>query len=384
MEKPGQGFTVVEMNSCITLFLPSLRGGGAERVAVTLANGFATRGKSIDLVLAKAEGPYLADLSEKVRVVDLHCHRVLASLSGLAFYLRRRRPTALLSLLSHANIIAFAACRLSMVRTRHVISEHSNMTKSLHNATNRRDRLMAHFARLAYPHAFKTVAVSLGVAGDLSNTLGLPREKIQVIYNPIVTEELLRHGDEIPAHPWFAKGAPPVILGVGRLTPAKDFPTLIRAFAILRPKRSLRLMILGEGDLRKDLEREIRGLGLADHVALPGFVNNPYAFMQHASMFVLSSRWEGLPTVLIEAMACGTPVVSTDCSSGPSEILEGGKWGRLVSVGNAEALAMAIEKTLDDDVHPDVRLRAQAFRADSSIDAYLETLLGSEAWPPSC
>ncbi|NLO89188.1 MAG: glycosyltransferase, partial [Clostridia bacterium] len=187
------------------------------------------------------------------------------------------------------------------------------------------------------------VAVSQGVADDLVKTTGLMRELIKVIYNPIVTPELLEKAKESIGHPWFKPGQPPVILSAGRLTAAKDFPTLIHAFARVRAERLARLMILGEGEERPNLESLVRELGLESDVSMPEFVENPYAYMARAAVFVLSSAWEGFGNVLVEAMAVGTPVVSTDCPSGPAEILEGGKWGKLVPVGDVEKLAKALK-----------------------------------------
>jgi len=218
------------------------------------------------------------------------------------------------------------------------------------------------------------VAVSRGVADDLARLTGLPREKIQVIYNPVVTPELFVKAEEPLGHPWFAAGEPPVILGVGRLHEAKDFQTLIRAFALVRKKRVARLVILGEGEERPKLEALVRELGLEEEVALPGFVDNPFKYMKRAGVFVLSSQWEGFGNVLVEAMACGTPVVSTACPSGPEEILENGRWGRLVSVGDVDALAEAIILTLDDKNHPDVARRALDFGVQRAIDEYIRVL----------
>jgi glycosyltransferase involved in cell wall biosynthesis len=202
------------------------------------------------------------------------------------------------------------------------------------------------------------------------------------IYNPVVTAELFKMAREVPDHPWFESGAPPVVLGVGRLARQKDFPTLLQAFARLRSERPVRLMILGQANnQRTTVERqaELRALagklGVADEVALPGFVHNPYAYMAHAAVFVLSSRFEGLPTVLIEALACGLPVVSTDCPNGPAEILENGKYGALVPVGDAFALAKAISATLD--APPDrgqLRTRALVFTVDQAVEKYEKVL----------
>jgi len=362
--------------SRVALYLPSLRGGGAERVMVNLARGFAERGLKVDLVLARAEGPYLAEVPSDVRVVDLKASRVLASLPGLVRYLRRERPLALLSTLDHANIVALWAKRLSGSQTRIVVRVASTITFSSNNASSARGRLMPWFIRYFYSRADGIVAISKGVAQDLSRNLGVPAERITVIYNPVVTPELFDRAKEPVEHPWFAPGQPPVILGVGRLTKAKDFPTLIRAFALVRRQRPARLMILGEGEERPRLEALVKELGLEEDVALPGFIDNPYAYMSRAGVFVLSSAWEGFGNVLVEAMACGCPVVSTDCPSGPAEILENGKYGPLVPVGDVDGLANSIVRLFDDTWSNTTLLvsRAREFSLFEITKQYLEVM----------
>lgn len=366
----------------IAIYLPSLTGGGAERVMVTLANGFAARGYSVDLVLATASGPYLKNVSQGVRVVDLAARRVLFSLPALARYLQRERPRAMLSALHHANVVAVWARQLARTSTVLVVSERNTLTASPVSAKNGRLQSRSWLMKRTYPRADAVVAVSRGVADDLVSATGLPPEHVHVIYNPVVTDELLRLSRVPVRHPWCAPGAPPVILAAGRLTEQKDFSTLIRAYSRLRGRRSGRLVILGEGEDRGELEALITRLGLEEDVYLPGFVDNPFAWMREARLFVLSSRWEGLPSVLIQAMACGTQVVSTDCPSGPAEILENGRWGRLVPVGDPEALAAAIRAALDEDEaeHPEVEARASAFGLDPSVRGYLDAL-GLERTP---
>lgn len=367
---------VITKKTKLALYLPSLRGGGAERVMVTLANGIAQRGYAVDLVLAKAEGPYLGDVAENVRVVDLRAARVATSLPGLVRYLRRERPVAMLSALNHANVIAVLARRLAGVPVRLVISEHNNFSTSKANASSWRGRMMGHFMRWAYPYADRIVAVSEGVARDLANHVRL--QSIDAIYNPIVTDALKTLSCAEANHPWLTARHAPVVLGVGRLAPQKDFSTLIKAFARLRETRDARLIILGEGELRSPLEALVRQFGLQEVVSLPGFVSNPYGFMRRADLFVLSSAWEGFGNVLVEAMACGTPVVSTNCPSGPAEILEGGRWGRLVPVGDEVALAEAMAATLDQTEHPDVAARAADFSVDRAVEGYLRVMLPGE------
>lgn len=364
------------MNSSISIYLPSLRGGGAERAMVTLANGFADRGFKVDMVLACAEGPYLSEVSSAVRVVDLKSRRVLASLPALVSYLCRERPRAMLSALSHANVIAIIACMLSRVAVRLVVSERSNLSMSINKPQNWRARIVLPLMRIGYRKVGCVVAVSKGVADDLAETLDLPRDRISVVYNPVVTPELIGKSEMPLSHPWLGEGKLPVILGVGRLTRAKDFATLIRAFAQIHAQRECRLVILGEGELRTELEQLVTSLGIQDSIQLPGFVENPFAWMSRVRLVVLSSGWEGLPNVLIQAMACGAAVVSTDCRSGPDEILEGGKWGALVPVGDVEALAGAMAATLDTphEQLPDVRRRAGDFAQELAVDGYLKVL----------
>ena len=374
MEKWGKG-KVRKLANKIALFLPSLRGGGAERVMVNLARGFYDQGINVDLVLAKAEGPYLSEVPAGVRVIDLHSSRVLFSLPGLVRYLRRERPQSILSAMDHANIVVIWARKLSGVPCRVIVSVHSTLSRALTNNPNLRGYLMPNLIRIFYPWADTVVAVSNGVAEDFANITRLPRESIKVIYNPIVTPELLEKAKEVVEHPWFLPGEPPVILSVGRLTKAKDYPTLIRAFALVRRKYPARLMILGEGEERAKLEALAQELGLQDDISLPGFVDNPYAYMARAAVFVLSSAWEGFGNVLVEAMAVGTPVVATGCPSGPAEILEGGKWGKLVPVGDANAMAQAILSTLSgQEVKMDFQNRALKFTIERITKYYLEAL----------
>jgi glycosyltransferase involved in cell wall biosynthesis len=363
----------------VALFLPSLRGGGAERVMSNLARGFVERGLAVDMVLAKAEGPYLSQLPPNVCMVDLGASRVLTSLPGLVHYLRRERPQALLSALDHANVVALWARALARVPTRIVVSVHNNISWSTRHAPTLRARLTPLWVRPFYPWADAVVVVSQDAAEDLVRLTGLPWRKVRVIYNPVVTPEIFSKAQEPLDHPWFAPGQPPVVLGVGRLTIQKDFPTLIRAFALVRAQRPARLMILGEGEERPKLEALVRELGVDQDAALPGFVGNPYAYMARAAVFVLSSLWEGLPTALIEAMALGTPVVSTDCPSGPAEILEGGVWGKLVPVGDRDALSAAVVSSLDSPSLPDATRRAQDFSLDRIVGEYLELLLSESS-----
>jgi glycosyltransferase involved in cell wall biosynthesis len=334
------------------------------------------RGFGVDLVLVRKYGPYLDQVPDAVRVIDLEAPRVLPSLPGLVRYLRRERPRVLLSEMGHANVVALWARRLAGVPRRVVVCHHSiSQRESIQPVWNLREWLMQGFVRCSYPWAEEIVAVSGGLADRLAQTTGIPRERIEVIYNPVITPELRKKAQAPLNHPWCAPGEPPVILSIGRLTAQKDFPTLIQAFAQVRQSHRVRLMILGEGEDRPGLAALVREQGLEDDVALPGFVDNPYAYLTQASLFVLSSRWEGLPTVLIEALYCGVPVVATDCPYGPQEILADGQYGSLVPVGNATALAAAIVAGLDGKTPYPRRESWRPFELDTVVEQYINLLL---------
>jgi glycosyltransferase involved in cell wall biosynthesis len=357
----------------LAILLYAVFGGGAEQTMLKLAGGIAARGYDVDLVLAQVEGELLNKIPESVRVVNLNSKRVLTSLTALVRYLRRERPAALLSVL-HYNIVALWARALARVPTRVVVSERNMLSWEVRNfSSDLRWRLMPLLTRIFYPWADEIVAVSKGVADDLSLTSHLSPSRIRVIYNPVVTPDFRRLCREPLEHPWFVTGAPHVVLAVGRLIAQKDFPSLIRAFAQVRDAR---LMILGEGDERPELEGLVKRLGLQDVVSLPGFIENPYPYMARASVFVLSSRWEGLPGVLVEAMACGTPLVAADCPSGPREILADGKYGRLVPVHDVNALAEAINSALQGKVPPPPPESGKPFEIDVVVEQYLDALLG--------
>lgn len=359
----------------IALFVPDLGGGGAERMMVNLANAFAARGLAVDLVSACVGGVYQKEVDQRVRAICLGAPRVLYSLPGLIRYLRRERPVVMLSALTHANLVALCARMLARTRTRVFVSERNVLQTQFARDRSTGERAFIVLMRWLYPRADGAIAVANGVASDLVSVAGLDAERVHTIYNPVVTARIHELASEVAPHPWLEPREPPVVLGVGRLTAQKDFTTLIRAFRMVRNQRICRLVILGEGEERETLRSLVSDLGLSDCVLLPGFQENPFAWMSRASVFVLSSKWEGLPGVLIQAMACGAPVVSTDCHSGPREILEAGKWGRLVPVADSDAMAVAILETLAATNPPDVARRAADFSVPRSVESYLELLL---------
>ncbi len=376
---------------------------------LNLAAGWADEGHRVDLVLCQATGSLRDQVPSDVAIVELRRsagwlgrayalaadprafltlllpiilpykpHQTARYLPDLVRYLQRERPTALVSAMRLYNLAALWARRLAGVSTRIVISDHTHTSTALQDPNRRRKwrrRFIVPVMQRTYPWADVRICVSNSIADDLSRIARLPRERITTIYNPVVTPALQAKARAPLDHAWFQPSAPPVVLGIGRLVPQKDFPTLLRAFARVRTERPARLMILGEGEIRVELEALARTLGVASDVAMPGFVENPYAYLARAGVFTLSSASEGLPTVLIEALACGCPVVSTDCQSGPAEILDGGTYGRLAPVGNAAAIAHAVSETLDDPP-PRGRLQdwARNFSADRAIKQYRQVL----------
>ena len=361
----------------IALFLPSLEGGGAERVTVNLARGFAARGHQVDLVLASRTGPFLDAVPAEVRIVDLGVRRVVRALGPLARYLRSARPDALISALDHANLIALWAVRRARVATRTIVVVHTTMSRTIASPGAWTDRaILPPLIRHFYVRADAVVAVSAGAGADLRSFLGGRVRDVHVIANPVVFSDLASDAASGTPHPWFTDGGLPVLLGVGRLWHQKNFGMLLRAFALAGLQKRARIVILGEGPLRRDLELLRAELNLDSTVALPGFARSPYPSMLRAAAFVLPSVFEALPTVLIEALALGTPVISTDCPTGPAEILEQGRWGTLVPMGDIGALARALSAAIDAapsrrNVPPEI---LRPYSVDLAIDRYLSLL----------
>ena len=360
----------------VALFTGSMRGGGAERVMLTLAAGFAERGVGVDLVLVKAEGEYLGMVPDGVRVVDLDSRRTLTAVPRLLKYLSQERPSTLFSTVLPTDLAALIAKLFQGRRLRVVLRQSTTFSEAFGTAAFKSRQVMR-LMRLLMPAADAIVAVSEGAASDLRGQVPRAAGKIVTIHNPVVGPGLAYQAAEAVEHPWFVDGGEPLVLAAGRLSHEKDYPTLLRAFAEVARSRAARLVILGQGPERESLLELAARLGIEDRFDLPGFDVNPFRYMARASVFVLSSRYEGFPNVLAQAMACGAPVVSTDCRSGPSEMLEGGKWGRLVPVGDWRAMARAIEATLDDPMPAEeLKARASVYSVEASVERYLEVLLG--------
>lgn len=357
----------------IAVYLPSLEAGGAERVMVTVANSLAERGYSVQLVVGNEKGGFRRDVSDSVELLDLDIPTTpvvptLGALIPFYRYLHRENPGVVISSMNHVNVVLLFAWKLAAVRSRMVVTEHNNPTEIMRNSI--KNRAIYRVAPLVYPWADSLVAVSDGVADSLSEVIDVPTREIVRIYNPVVSEELKAQASQAVDHPWLG-GESPVLLNIGRLVEQKNQALLLRAFDRVRTDFDAKLIIIGTGKKERSLRDLAVELGVEDHVDFIDWVDNPYGFMAAADVFVLSSRYEGLPTVLIEALACRCQVVSTDCPSGPREILDGGKYGELVENERPEALSEAIRERILNPIEEDVlEQRGDDFSVERCIEDY--------------
>jgi glycosyltransferase involved in cell wall biosynthesis len=380
----------------IALYFSGLSGGGAQRRMLALAGGFVARGHRVDVVVAGADGPFRSQVPARARVVDVRgplartravgdrrALRVLATVGGLRRYLARERPDVVLSTSNAANLTALIARRLTIASTPVVASVNVNLSAAIASLGRPWRPVVRTALERMLPRADHVVSISRGVAADLCDRFGVAGDRQCVVANPVDVATIERAAREPLLHPWAAPGAAPLVLAVGKLSRQKDYPTLLQAFACIRRRRPANLVILGEGAERTRLERLVLELGIGDFVSMPGFVPNPHAWVARASVFVLASAWEGFSNVLAEALACGCSIVSSDCPSGPAELLGGGRFGALVEPGNADALAEAVLTALD--VEPDrelLRARAAEFGLQGATDGYL-AVLGDVARVPA-
>lgn len=363
----------------LAVCLPSLRLGGAERVALNLIEGLLERGYRVDAVAADANGPLAADVPAGAERIDLGAPRMAQAIGPLVRYLRRARPAAVISHVHHLNLAVSLARSWVQAPCRLLLVEHNTLGEKARGGQVRIG--LRSGLRWAYTRrGVGLVAVSHGVAESLACELRLPRESIHVVANPVIGARSARLLQAAPAHPWAQDPGAPLVLAVGRLVPQKDVATLLAAFARLRLRREARLVILGDGPLRAELQAQRDRLACAADVDFAGQVANPWPYYRAASVTALSSRFEGLPTVLIEALASGSPVVATDCPSGPREILDGGRYGLLAPVGDAEALAAALDQALGRRWdRAALAARGAEFSVSRATDGYLSLLRGSKA-----
>ncbi|MGD9017183.1 MAG: glycosyltransferase [Desulfobacterales bacterium] len=369
--------------STLAVFLATSGHSGVDRVMGNLIPEMAGRGVSIDLLQIRGHGPYMDPLPAGVRRIDLGSTHVNSSLPALVRYLREEKPRVILSDKDRVNRTVLAAAAISGIPCRTVIRVGTTVSKNLDGRRwwHRRAQLIS--IRHLYARADAIIVPSMGAAEDLGRIGRLDPKKIHVAPSPVVGPRIFQLAREPTTLPWPDRPSVPLVLGVGELCRRKDFSTLMRAFARVREGRECRLAILGRGRLRDRLLQLACELKIHHDVWLPGFVDNPYAVMARANLFVLSSRCEGAPVALMEALALGTPIISTDCPSGPSEILASGRFGRLVPVGDPKAMAAAMDRALD--APPDVQALvrgADRYQVAACTDRYLDILApGVPVWP---
>jgi len=372
----------------VVFVTPTLAFGGAERVLLTLIEALDRTACEPVLVALSKTGSYEKDLPAWLRVHDLGRKGRLcfpALVLRMAGVLRAERPQAVVGFTGLANFVLLIAGRIAGTRTRIIVTEHINPTQMYRSSEEPLGAVKRRMIRWLYPSADLVIAVSQGVRNDLVTNFGLPRNRVRVIPNPLNLDRIRALGAHPVEHSWFGS-AQPVVLSAGRMTSQKDFPTLIRAFAVLRRRQSARLILLGDGPERDRLESLARDLGIADDTAFLGYQPNPYKYMAKSTIFVLPSRFEGFGLVLAEAMALGVPVISTRCPSGPEEILEDGTSGLLVPVGDPDALASAMTNLITG---PGLRARfaarglrrAEDFSAERIAGQYARCITGVKGAP---
>ncbi len=361
----------------IAIFVTYSGQGGVERVVNLLAGNFLEKGIRVDLISPRITGEHMEHIPPGVNVIRLKTRHTYPALWPLARYLKREKPDAVLAVKHRAIVTAVLAGIFSSFKGRIVGNIHTTVSASLAYSNFMKRFTYTGEMRLFYRFAHTIVGVSKGVADDIMDITGLGRERVKAIHNPVLTPEIFEQAKQPLDHPWFTEDQIPIIMGIGRLTRQKDFHTLIRAFSEVRKVRPCRLIILGEGTDLESLRSLARESGVSEAIDFPGFQKNPYAYLSRSNLFVLSSRWEGFGLVLVEAMALGIPVVSTDCPSGPGEILKDGKYGHLVPVEDPSALAKAMIDTLSKP--PDPRLPEYAageYSAGKISEKYIQVLLG--------
>ena len=359
----------------ISVLLAKWSISGVPRMRINLVHCIAQAGYRVDLVLFVGSLPEVERnaLPDNVRVIEFGKERVGAALPRLVSYFRTNRPVAVIAAETHLNLSAILALQISRIKAQVSVSTHVPPTLAASRPLWHKARLVHVLAHFLYSRADAVVAISAGMADTLSESLRFPRESIHVIHNPVVNDALFEKARLSPGDLFHTIDVP-IVLGVGRLRSSKGFLDLIDAFAKLSAQRDVHLVILGEGSQRPKLEARVRELGL-DNVSLPGAVSNPFAWMARAQLFVSASHFEGLSNVMIEALACGCPVVATDCPTGPSEILSDGRYGELVAMKDTDALAGAMARTLDAPLDENtLRARAMDFHAERILNKYLSVL----------
>lgn len=361
----------------VVFFTHNLGYGGAERCIVNITNELAERGHTVEILLVDKQGGLLQEVHDDVPVRELDGEPLIRAALDLRKFVREYSPDIIISNVNTANLMAIAATKSIRTETSLIVGVHNTLSvKKQDYSTGVKDRIIPYLMRMLYPLGDQFIAVSNGVAEDLSSTYDIPMDRMNVIYNPCVTDKILEKGTEPPDDDLFHHVGGDLILGVGSLIEQKDFSTLIRAFSeVVKQKPDSHLVIIGDGPERTNLENLTIELGLSDKVSILGYVENVYAYMASADLFVLSSRWEGFGIVIVEAMAFGTPIVATDCPHGPREILGDGKFGRLTQVEDSLQLADAINETLySPPKSTEIQQRANDFHVSNVADKYEKLL----------
>ncbi|MFD1600086.1 glycosyltransferase [Halobellus rarus] len=359
----------------LAFYIPNLSVGGAEQVTVDIVNGLAARGQDVELIISHATGELLPKVSDEVRVTILGSTRlpvvgIVAHVPALARYLRRVEPAAIFPQMTHASVTCLAARRLVDVETAVFPTKHCAFGES--DEVTLKSEALRRLATALFPTADGIIGVSRGVADSLIEKMDLDPDRVSVLHNPVEIESIRERANQPVDHEWVEDDDVDIVLFVGRLERQKDLETWLRTFARVQEQNpDTRGIVAGKGSQREALQSLAAELGIEDVVSIPGYVENPYRFMHKASTFLLTSRYEGLPTVIIEALACGCPVVATDCPSGPREILAEGEYGQLAAVGDVDGLADAVVQTLADPLPAAVlRGRAENFAPDPILDEY--------------
>lgn len=361
----------------LAIFVAFSGSGGVEKVIYNLLMGLSSHDVQVDLLVVVGKRGWLPEIPwPNVRVIKLKTKHSQLALFELVQYLRAEKPAVMMVAKDRAVRTAILAHKIAGVKTKLVGQLHMNVGGFLKSRPFWQRWLRTAPMRWLFPSLDMIIGVSQGVVEDTIEITGIAREKTLALPNPIIIPKIHTKADELTGLPWLDEETGiPVLLGAGRLSPEKDFSTLLQAFRLVLDERPCRLAIIGDGPLKEALEQQIEQLGLKDAVILAGYSNNPYSYMKKASLLVFSSIAEGSGNVLIEAMALGTPVVSTDCPYGPAETLAHGKYGALVPVGDALALARAILNTLDNPLPASILQEAVAeFTVARSTELYLQAL----------
>lgn len=355
----------------IAVFMHDFRGGGAERVSVRLCNGLIEQyNAEVIIFVIDNKGPMLSELNSKIQIKELNCNRMAFAFWELAKHIKKLQPDLVISHMTHANVTACLAAIIGRFTNKLVVVEHNQMQKNLGVINKRTVKIAYHLTKLLYNVPKKIIAVSTGVKQSTIDFTKVKSNKVSVIYNPVVNDELINFTPQVKEnlHPFYRENVP-VFICVGSLTKQKNFSLFLKSLKRVTEKTNVKAIILGEGSERAGLESLVKQLSLQDVVDMPGFVKNPYDYIANSHAFVLSSSWEGLPTVIIEAIALNTNVISTKCPSGPEEILNDGEFGLLVNVDDEAGLAEAMINSLSPKPY-NLQERAEDFSVDKSVTNY--------------